>query len=225
MRLGLSRRWTTSTLPRSCIINFYQLSYFLNNQPFWIRKRFLINYSLWFTGRYPIESISRRGPSVVMDHIKAPVILVFFSNKFLSTFALCWFDAPSSEKDNPSTPGMIRKPAPDLLASQIPYFSHSAWTLLSALHACNIWESAFWTTSDGMSFSSVKGHWPPLARVAAIIAAASGVIAVLNESNELFIFLTFHRWIMLSPADSRNTIFIIRLYLVAAGWTDATSGC
>lgn len=111
--------------------------------------------------------------------------LSFFSNKFLSTFALCWFDAPSSEKDNPSTPGMIRKPAPDRLASQIPYFSHSAWTLLSALHACNIWESAFWTTSDGMSFSSVKGHWPPLARVAAIIAAASGVIAVLNESNEM----------------------------------------
>ena len=38
-----------------------------------------------------------------------------------------------------------------------------------------------------MSFSSVNGHWPPLARVAAIIAAASGVIAVLNKINETVI--------------------------------------
>ena len=158
----LLRRRTTGTLPRPCIINFYQLSYFLNDQPFCIQKRFLMNF-----------------------------FFLFSLNAFLRTFALCWFDAPSSENDNPNTPGMIRKPAPDLLASQIPYFSHSACTLLSALQACNIWESAFWTTSDGISFSSVNGHWPPFANVAAIIAAASGVIAVLKWYHQMTFF---SRW-------------------------------
>ena len=48
--------------------------------------------------------------------LNAPAVLLNQSGKLL----------PSSENDKPKTPGIIRSPAPDLFASQIPYFSHSA---------------------------------------------------------------------------------------------------
>ena len=50
----------------------------------------------------------------------------------------------------------------------------------------------------------MNGHWPPLARVAAIIAAASGVIAVLNKINKT---------VILDKVTKNNLVWVLKSYI------------